>query len=148
MTRSYAQRCPIAMTLDLIGERWTLLVIRELLFGRTKFKELIEQCPGIPTKILANRLKSLEAHALIERRVYSEHPLRASYHLTARGLSLAPVMEAIVRWGMDHAVEPAERAEIATLIDERVVAAKAPFPLLSKGASRSRHRRRAPLTSG
>ncbi len=132
MARSYEQQCPIARTLDLIGERWTMLVLRELFFGRTKFKELVEHCPGIPTKILADRLKSLEAHALVERRIYSDHPLRASYHLTERGLSLTPVMEAIVRWGMEHAVDPTEREQIATRIDARIAAVNAPFPRLSK----------------
>lgn len=141
MSRSYAQACPIARTLDLVGDRWTLLIVRDLFFRRSKFKELLEQSPGMPTKMLAERLKSLEAHGLVERRVYSEHPLRADYHLTKRGNSLAPVMEAIVTWGMAHVVAPAERAVIASKIDTSVRAAEAPFRLLAKPRSGAQPRR-------
>jgi DNA-binding HxlR family transcriptional regulator len=119
VNRSYAQLCPIARTLDLIGDRWTLLIVRDLFFGSTKFKEFIEHSPGMPTKILADRLKSLEAHGLVQRSVYSEHPLRAEYHLTDAGRSLEPVLAAIAGWGMEHAVTPAERRAIEPLIRER-----------------------------
>ena len=134
MSRSYDQACPIARTLDLVGDRWTLLIVRDLFFGRSRFKELLEHSPGMPTKMLADRLKALEAHGFVERRVYSDHPLRADYHLTARGMSLKPVMEAIVVWGMDQTMTTAERDAVAAKIDARVVAANAPFPLLTTGA--------------
>jgi DNA-binding HxlR family transcriptional regulator len=109
MTRDYGQGCPIARTLDLIGERWTMLILRDLFLDATKFKEFREHSPGMPTKILSDRLKALERHGLIQRRVYSEHPLRAEYHLTALGRSLEPVLAAVYAWGMTHAVSPAER---------------------------------------
>ena len=119
MNRSYDQVCPIARTLDLIGDRWTLLIVRDLFFGSTKFKELMEQSPAMPTKILADRLKSLEAHGLVQRSIYSEHPLRAEYHLTDAGRSLEPVLATIAGWGMKHAITPGERRVIEPLIRKR-----------------------------
>ena len=117
MTRSYEQQCPIARTLDLVGDRWTLLIIRDLFFGKSKFKEFLELSPGMPTRMLSERLKSLEAHGLIERSVYCTHPLRAEYRLTAAGRSLRPVLEALVAWGLDHAFEPDERAVVVEKVN-------------------------------
>ncbi|MEX2158265.1 MAG: helix-turn-helix domain-containing protein [Dehalococcoidia bacterium] len=102
MARSYDQLCPIARTLDLIGERWTMLVLRQLYFGDTKFSQLLQNLPGIPATVLSDRLKKLEEHGLTERAVYSQHPLRAEYRLTAKGESLQPVLGALAAWGMEH----------------------------------------------
>ncbi len=124
MTRDYSQACPIARTLDIIGDRWTLLILRDLFLGSSKFKEFREQSPGMPTKILSDRLKSLEQRGLIERRVYSEHPLRAEYHLTALGLTLEPLIAAVYAWGIKHAVAPAERSALRKLIASRRAAAR------------------------
>jgi DNA-binding HxlR family transcriptional regulator len=112
MNRSYDQLCPIARTLDLIGDRWTLLIVRDLFFRRSKFKDLLAHSPGMPTKILSQRLQSLEAAGLVERTIYTTHPLRAEYHLSDAGRSLAPVMEAIVNWGMEHTLEGQDRAKV------------------------------------
>ena len=117
MSRSYEQQCPIARTLDLVGDRWTLLIIRDLFFGRSKFKEFLQLSPSMPTRMLSERLKSLEANGLIERRVYCTHPLRAEYRLTDAGRSLAPVLEALVTWGLDHTFESAERAVVVEKIN-------------------------------
>lgn len=119
MTRDYGQLCPIAKTLDMIGDRWTLLIVRDLFLGTARFTEFREHSPGLPTKILSDRLKLLESHGIIERRIYSEHPLRAEYHLTARGRSLEPVTSAIFDWGMMHAIAPADRRAIRKRIAER-----------------------------
>ncbi len=121
MTRDYDQACPIARTLDLIGERWTMLVLRDLFLNVTRFKEFREHSPGMPTKILSDRLKSLERHGFIQRRIYSEHPLRAEYHLTPLGRSLEPVMAAVYSWGMRHAVSPSERVAIRRHVARRGV---------------------------
>ena len=121
MTRDYDQLCPIAKTLDIIGDRWTLLIVRDLFLGATRFTEFREHSPGLPTKVLSDRLKSLERHLIIERRVYSEHPLRAEYHLTARGRSLEPLLTAIFDWGMKHAIAPADRSAIR----KRIAASRA-----------------------
>ncbi len=114
MAKSYNQTCPIARTLDIIGDRWTLLIVRDLFVGKTRYKEFIASSQGLPSKLLADRLKKLERHNLVERVVYSQHPLRAEYRLTDEGRSLAPVIEEIARWGLDHCFEdePEARAEV------------------------------------
>jgi DNA-binding HxlR family transcriptional regulator len=102
--------CPIARTLDIVGDRWTLIILRDLRFGLSKFSELLANSPGLPPRILSDRLKKLAEHGLLERVVYNEHPLRAEYRLTEKGLSLEPVIEAIAVWGMQHVLDEGERA--------------------------------------
>lgn len=126
MPRPYNQVCPIARTLDMIGDRWTLLVVRDLFLGRTRFKEFLATSPGLPPKVLSDRLKKLEEHALVERVVYSQHPLRAEYRLTGKGRSLEPVMEAIVRWGLEHCFEGELEAR-ATIV-RRIFSPVSPAP--------------------
>ena len=91
--------CPVACTLDLIGDRWTLLIVRDLLTGKHRFSEFLGSGEGIKTNILAERLKRLERAGLVERRRYQEHPPRHEYHLTERGASLAPIIKAMYTWG-------------------------------------------------
>ncbi len=117
MAKSYDQHCPIAMTLDLIGERWTILIIRDLYFGRRRFNELLASSPGMSTKILSERLKLLEQHGLVRREIYSEHPLRAEYHLTDKGASLESVLNAIGMWGGQNLVEPKDAAALFAKIE-------------------------------
>jgi DNA-binding HxlR family transcriptional regulator len=102
--RKYDQGCPIARTLDIIGDRWTIIIVRDLFLGRTKFSEFAAN-PGLPPKVLSGRLKKLEEEGIVERHVYSEHPLRAEYRLTERGEDLLPVILAIGTWGFRHAFE-------------------------------------------
>lgn len=90
--------CAIACTLDLIGDKWTLLVIRDLFFGKTRYKEFQESAEGIPTNILADRLQNLEKAGLVSRTPYQERPVRYEYHLTETGRSLGPVLKAIANW--------------------------------------------------
>lgn len=92
-------RCPVANTLDIVGDRWTLLVVRDLLRGRTRFSELQQSVEGIPTSILSNRLKLLEAEGIVVRRMYSDHPPRAEYLLTPKGHALGVVVGALATWG-------------------------------------------------
>ena len=105
MVRSYRQKhCPVAKTLDLVGERWTLLVLRDLfLHGPRRYQDFQESLAGVAPNTLSARLKSMEAHGLIERKLYSEHPPRLEYHLTDKGRSLGPVMKALREWGKAHA---------------------------------------------
>lgn len=113
--REYGQLCPVARTLDIIGERWTMLILRDLLLGCTKFNEFIASSGGsMPTRILSDRLKMLEEQGFIERRVYSEHPLRAEYRLTPLGESLKPIGEAYFRWGVEHMLDERERDTVLT----------------------------------
>jgi DNA-binding HxlR family transcriptional regulator len=111
-TRSYGQTCPIARTLDILGDRWTLLIVRDLFLGRKRYHEFMEGSPGIPARMLSERLKKLERHGLIERVIYSEHPLRAEYHLTPLGESLEPVIRALAAWGLDHRLDGEERRRV------------------------------------
>ena len=115
MSKPYDQTCPIARTLDIIGDRWTLLIVRDLFMGKTRFNEFLVSSPGLPSKLLSDRLKKLEQHDLVERVVYSQHPLRAEYRLTDQGRSLAPVIEEIVRWGLDHCFEGEPEARAAVI---------------------------------
>lgn len=104
-TRPYDQACPIARTLDLIGDRWTLLIIRDLFVGVTRFNQFLESSQGLPPKVLSTRLRKLHDNGIVERRIYSEHPLRAEYHLTDYGRTLFPVIKTIGQWGFDHMFE-------------------------------------------
>lgn len=104
MTAGYNMKCPIARTLDIIGERWTLLMLRDLFVqGPRKFHEFQESLPGISATTLSARLKRLEEHEIVERRFYEHHPPRAEYVLTAKGRTLGPVMKMLQNWGAKHA---------------------------------------------
>ena len=92
--------CPVACALDLLGDRWTLLVIRDLFAGKKRFGEFVASPEHIPTNILAERLKRLEAAGLIATAAYSEHPPRYEYHLTESGRTLGPVVDALAVWGL------------------------------------------------
>jgi|SRR5579871_874365 len=94
--------CPIACTLDVVGDRWTLLVVRDLLRGKARYGDFLSSPEAIPTNILADRLKRLEEAGLVETRPYSEHPPRFEYHLTPQGHELASIVRAIARWGLAH----------------------------------------------
>jgi len=121
-TRPYGQACPIARTLDLVGDRWTLVIIRDLFFGRSRFSEFVRSSPGLPPRLLSQRLKRLEEEGLVERAVYSQHPLRAEYRLTPKGRSLFSVLKAIAEWGLEHLFEdePELRQGIAQFVKSRV----------------------------
>jgi DNA-binding HxlR family transcriptional regulator len=106
MPRLYGQACPVARSLDLLGDRWTLLIVRDLLRGRGRFHQLIESLPGLAPNILSDRLKLLEQHDIISRRFYSDHPPRAEYVLTEKGRELGAVIGALASWGARHAGSP------------------------------------------
>jgi DNA-binding HxlR family transcriptional regulator len=94
--------CPLAGALDLLGDRWTLIVVRDLLYARgRRYGDLAANPECIPTNILAERLRRLEAAGLVERRLYQERPPRFEYHLTARGAALKPAIHALVRWAAE-----------------------------------------------
>lgn len=96
-------RCPIASTLDVVGDRWTLVVVRDLLRGRTRFSDLQQTAEGIPASVLSNRLKLLEHEGIVTRRMYSDHPPRAEYLLTPKGHALGVVVGALAAWGEKYA---------------------------------------------
>jgi DNA-binding HxlR family transcriptional regulator len=105
MARSYEQAgCPVARTLDVIGERWTILILRDLfLKGPRRFQDFQESLAGIAPNTLSARLKDLEASGIVTRRLYREHPPRLEYQLTDKGRTLGPVMKSLREWGQRHA---------------------------------------------
>jgi DNA-binding HxlR family transcriptional regulator len=97
--RSYGQFCPIACALDVIGDRWTLLIVRELLLGPRRFTDLQGVLPGIGTSLLADRLKQMEQAGVIQRERLAPPAGAAAYRLTERGEGLGPVVLALATWG-------------------------------------------------
>jgi DNA-binding HxlR family transcriptional regulator len=101
---NYDLCCPVARALDIIGERWTILILRDLILqGPRKFVDLEHSLARIGPNTLASRLKTLEEHGVIERRFYEMHPPRAEYLLTAKGAALRPVLRSLRDWGSKHA---------------------------------------------
>lgn len=94
--------CPIACTLDLIGDKWTMLVIRDLLLGKSRFGEFLNSSEAIPTNILTERLKRLVRHEIVSRQPYQSNPIRFEYRLTEKGRDLSKVILEMVRWGERH----------------------------------------------
>jgi DNA-binding HxlR family transcriptional regulator len=99
MAKGYGQVCPVARALDVVGERWTLLIVRDLLQGPQRFQDLREQLAGIPPKLLSDRLRVMEEHGLLTRQMYSERPPRATYALSERGRQLGLIVGALATWG-------------------------------------------------
>jgi DNA-binding HxlR family transcriptional regulator len=99
----YDMRCPIARTLDIVGERWTILILRDLVVGGPrKFQDFERSLSGISPNTLSARLKRLEEAGIVERRFYEQHPPRAEYMLTDKGNELRPVLRALLDWGQSH----------------------------------------------
>jgi DNA-binding HxlR family transcriptional regulator len=95
--------CPVSCTLDIVGDKWTLLVIRDLIRGKHRYSEFLGSSEGIPSNILAERLRRLRAAGLVRAQRYSARPPRLEYHLTAKGEDLRPILRAMVDWGVRHA---------------------------------------------
>lgn len=92
--------CPVSSVLDIIGDKWTLLVIRDMLFlEKRTYSELADSMEKIPANILADRLKKLEAADIVTKKPYQEKPVRYAYTLTKRGESLRPVLQEMATWG-------------------------------------------------
>ena len=94
--------CPVACTLDLIGDKWTLLVVRDLLCGKSQFKDFRASPEGIATNILSDRLERLVAQGLVERYPLSEGAGRLAYRLTDKGMTLEPMLQTIADWGLSQ----------------------------------------------
>jgi DNA-binding HxlR family transcriptional regulator len=94
--------CAVASTLDIVGDKWSLLVIRDLFAGKSTYGELLASDERMPTNILADRLRRLEEAGLIEKAAYQERPVRFAYSLTPKGRDMGEVLVAIVRWGKKH----------------------------------------------
>jgi DNA-binding HxlR family transcriptional regulator len=102
-TRSFARSpCAVANSLDIVGDKWSLLVVRDLLRGKRTYGELADSPERIPTNILADRLRRLEDAGIVSSAPYQERPVRYAYALTAKGKDLGDVLLAFVRWGKRH----------------------------------------------
>lgn len=101
--------CPVARTLNVLGDRWTILIVRDMLaFKKTKFSELLDSLQGLSPNLLSQRLKQLEDAGIVTRRLYSEHPPRMEYRLTPKGKALGPVLSAMRNWGEQFEPREAE----------------------------------------
>ena len=102
MKNSYHMPCNIAQTLNIIGDKWSLLILYQLLTGHNTYGDILEQLDGIPTNLLSERLKTLEREGLLVSSLYQEHPPRYWYALTVAGLDLSDVFNGLVIWGEKH----------------------------------------------
>jgi DNA-binding HxlR family transcriptional regulator len=109
--RSYNQYCGIARSLDIVGERWTLLIVRDLLLGSRRYSDLLHGLPGITTNLLAKRLKEMEAAGLIERVRTTASETGHAYRLTKLGQGLEPAVQALATWGWRSMMTGAKRGE-------------------------------------
>jgi DNA-binding HxlR family transcriptional regulator len=110
--RSYGQHCTVARALDVVGERWTLLLVRELSTGPKRFKDLLGGLPGIGTNLLAARLKRLEVEGIVVRATLPPPAGSSVYELTVVGRELEPVLVALSRWGARLLEDPGEHDEV------------------------------------
>ena len=113
-------KCPIQFTLDLIGNKWSILILRELFLGERRTHQFLDALPGISSKTLTIRLRELEAYGLVERQVYPEIPPRVEYSLTEKGKEIQPVMSALYHVGRNWLDKgdcdcPLEKAAFAEL---------------------------------
>ena len=109
-------KCPVSCVLDLLGDKWTLLLVRDLLLGKGTYTEFQHSPEGIPTNILAERLKRLQLAEIIEKQPYQERPLRYRYQLTEKGRDLYPVLSPMIDWGNRYVGGTISRTEIEAML--------------------------------
>jgi DNA-binding HxlR family transcriptional regulator len=103
MPRKYDLNCPVARTLDIIGDRWTILILRDLFrFETRRFQDFDATLPGLTPSVLSARLKALESDGVVASRFYEEHPPRLEYFLTPKARELGPILLAMKKWGDKH----------------------------------------------
>lgn len=102
LTKEELPECPVATTVQLIGNKWKLLIIRNLLASPQRFTEMRKSIPGISQKVLTDNLRSLEEDGLVDREVFAEVPPKVVYSLSELGNTLRPIINAMQEWGMDY----------------------------------------------
>ena len=136
MPSNQPRACPIARTLDLVGERWSILVLREAFLGVRRFADIAANT-GAPRDVLTKRLRSLEAAGILERRAYHDRPPRFEYHLTPAGKDLEPVLIGLREWGTRHLADPPPTPRFLHTcgadVETRVVCAACGEPLSGAG---------------
>lgn len=100
--RGLRSPCPVAAALDVLGDRWTLLVLRDLFWGKSRYSDFLASPEGIPTNILADRLVRLQAWGLLSSSPYQDAPPRFEYKITRKGRELLPALLALAKWGEKH----------------------------------------------
>ena len=124
-TRAYGQYCGFARALEVVGERWALLVVRDLLVGPKRFTDLLRGLPGIPSNVLTARLKELENAGVARRRVLPRPARAVVYELTEYGLELEPVVAELGRWGAKNLGDP--RPDETITVDSLITALRTTF---------------------
>lgn len=103
LTKEELPDCPVATTVQLIGNKWKLLILRNMFYGGTqRFTDLAKTIPGISKKVLTDNLRALEGDGLVEREVFAEVPPRVEYSLSDLGKTLKPILDAMSRWGTEY----------------------------------------------
>ena len=105
MIREKLPACPVEITLQLIGDRWKLLIMRDLLEGTKRFGELKKSVGTISQKVLTSNLRAMEDSGILTRKVYAEVPPKVEYTLTDIGRSLKPILDSMVEWGADYKIK-------------------------------------------
>ncbi|MEO1696483.1 MAG: helix-turn-helix domain-containing protein [Planctomycetota bacterium] len=100
--RSPRSHCPLSGALDLVGDKWTLLILRDLSMGKSRYSEFEESPERVPSNLLASRLRMMVEEGLVEKALYSNHSGRFEYRLTPKGRGLLPAMHALARWAIEH----------------------------------------------
>lgn len=113
----YRSICPVACTLDIVGDKWTLLIVRDLLMGKSTYTEFQKSPESIPTNILAERLKRLEKNEIINKSKYQVRPVRYAYALTDKGKALWPLMKEIMQWGNKYIPDTFDTSNIQTRVE-------------------------------
>ncbi len=94
--------CPVACFLDILGDRWTMIIVRDLMLGAKKYNDFLASPENITTNILAERLKRLEAEGIVKREAYQKKPVRYTYSLTEKGHDLEPLMKEMINWALKY----------------------------------------------
>ena len=103
LTKEELPECPVATTVQLIGNKWKLLLIRNLMYnGKQRFSDFIKTIPSISKKVLTDDLRALQEDGLVEREVFAEVPPRVEYSLSPLGMSLKPILDAMSDWGTEY----------------------------------------------
>ena len=105
MDQKHRSPCPIASTLDIVGDKWTLIVLRDLLTGKSRYSDFMESPEGITTSVLADRLDRMECAGLVNKSPYQQRPVRHAYSLTEKGKALHPMLREMCRWANHYMPE-------------------------------------------
>jgi DNA-binding HxlR family transcriptional regulator len=134
-TREYGQFCGLARAVEVLGQRWTVLVLRDLLVGPRRYSDLLAGLPGIPTNVLASRLKELEADGLVVREARAGADRSVVYRVTPRAEEVLPALDALARWGAAGMREPRDGEVVtdASLVGSLRVAAQGGTPPRRRG---------------